>query len=151
MIRRSPTRIELKLDDLHEFDYVQKCDKKKNAGNVATAGTSAQEAQRLQRHERIGYRSTRNNNVVSASGSTVLPATSSATASTGPAPVTPATGANAAQDDGNSPESSLAETVEAVSMNESDFDRSVSVRRESSAAAHSALDVEMSIDEDDMV
>lgn len=51
MIRRSPTRIELKLEDLNDFDYIQKFEKKKNpSGNVL----SSADAQKLVRQERIG-------------------------------------------------------------------------------------------------
>ncbi|OXA57977.1 uncharacterized protein LOC110847466 [Folsomia candida] len=51
MIRRSPTRIELKLEDLNDFEYIQKFEKKKNpSGNVLAAA----DAQKLVRQERIG-------------------------------------------------------------------------------------------------
>jgi len=51
MIRRSPTRIELKLEDLNDFDYIQKFEKKKNpSGSVVSCG----DTQKLVRQERIG-------------------------------------------------------------------------------------------------
>jgi hypothetical protein len=52
MIRRDPTRIELKLEDLNDFDFVQKFEKKKNpSGNVL----SSSDAQKKGRDERIGF------------------------------------------------------------------------------------------------
>jgi hypothetical protein len=52
MIRRSPTRIELKLDDLHDFEYIQKFEKKKTA--AGTVVSSSSETQKMLRQERIG-------------------------------------------------------------------------------------------------
>ncbi|CAG7838213.1 unnamed protein product [Allacma fusca] len=49
----------MKLDDIQEFDYVQKYDKKKNPPLVDAAGNlSAASAAKLLRHERIGYHRT---------------------------------------------------------------------------------------------
>ncbi len=51
MIRRSPTRIELKLEDLNDFEYIQKFEKKKNPSGTIS---STAEAQKLVRQERVG-------------------------------------------------------------------------------------------------
>jgi len=48
MIRRSPTRIELKLDDLHDFEYISKIEKKKS-----TNTSTLQQQEKVARHERI--------------------------------------------------------------------------------------------------
>lgn len=70
MIRRSPTRIELKLEDLGDFDYIQKFEKKKapNAVAGAVGGISAADAQKFIRQDRIGFRPIRAG-VTSGSGS----------------------------------------------------------------------------------
>jgi hypothetical protein len=58
MLRRSPTRIELKIDDVNEWIAMRKEKEKKNSESVAT-GTLAQELQIKSKreliHERIGY------------------------------------------------------------------------------------------------
>jgi len=63
MLRRSPTRIELKIDDVNEWIAMRKEKEKKNSESVAGLGTMAQELQVKSKreliHERIGYESTR--------------------------------------------------------------------------------------------
>jgi len=51
MIRRSPTRLELKLDDMQEFEFVQKADRRK----VLLSCTGIEEAKKLIRQERVGF------------------------------------------------------------------------------------------------
>lgn len=69
MIRRSPTRLELKLEDLGDFDYIQKYEKKKAPTDVPVTvdGISAQ----IIREDRIGFRPIRTGaGAGSASGAT---------------------------------------------------------------------------------
>jgi len=62
MLRRSPTRIELKIDDVNEWIAMRKEKEKKSSESVA-AGTLAQELQVKSKreliHERIGYDSSK--------------------------------------------------------------------------------------------
>jgi len=51
MIRRGPTRLELKLDDIQEFEYAQKTERRK----AALQCNSTEDAKKLIRQERIGY------------------------------------------------------------------------------------------------
>lgn len=70
MIRRSPTRIELKLEDLGDFDYIQKFEKKKapNAVPGTVGGISAADAQKFIRQDRIGFRPIRTGAATGGSG-----------------------------------------------------------------------------------
>ncbi|CAL8095799.1 unnamed protein product [Orchesella dallaii] len=70
MIRRSPTRIELKLEDLADFDYIQKFEKKKAPNSVpgAVGGISAADAQKFIRQDRIGFRPIRTGATSTGSG-----------------------------------------------------------------------------------
>lgn len=57
MLRRNPTRIELKLDDISEYTEMRENELKKvnatNSQNTATGTTSAKSKQEVQ--DRIGY------------------------------------------------------------------------------------------------
>ena len=91
MIRRSPTRIELKLDDIQEFDYVH-YDKKKTAQTAENAANiSAATAAKLLRHERIGYHRAEGNMARRTGGPPLgNPTTTSVPGPETPAPVTTA-------------------------------------------------------------
>jgi len=62
MLRRSPTRIELKIDDVNEWIAMRKEKEKKSSENIPS-GTLAAELQVKSKkeliHERIGYDPTR--------------------------------------------------------------------------------------------
>jgi len=87
--------VELKLEDLADFDYIQKFEKKKapNAVPGTIGGISAADAQKFIRQDRIGFRPIRTGTATGGSsggnGSTLYPAGS--TGSLGAVDVVPTT------------------------------------------------------------
>ena len=88
MIRRSPTRLELKLEDLQEFDYVHKMDRKR----IMLAASGNEEARKLLRQDRIGYM---NPAVIVAGGRTYMRRTGVPEPSTSPTATAASTSSSA--------------------------------------------------------